>query len=439
MKSILVCLLALLVGWFIVVNAWGHEDDGKNISNSAPPGIGGSGPFARYNVELISHLPISQIGGGPANVIGNDIWGWTDRTTGREYALFGLTDGTSFIDITDPSKPVYKGKLDTHVGTNNTAWRDIKVYNDHAYIVSDGNNQNHGMQVFDLTQLRNQATEPVSFTETAHYGGFGRAHNIAINEDTGFAYVVGSDQASGGLYMIDLNTPASPTFAGMFSDDGYTHDAQAVTYHGTDSAYFGKEIVFASNEDTLTIVDVSDKSSPNQISRTGYSTSQYTHQGWVSEDHRYFFMDDELDEASASNNGTLNGTRTHIWNIDDLNDPIYIGIHEGEADTIDHNLYVKDDLIFQANYTSGMRVLKIVDAENGVLEEIAFLDTYPTDDAISYNGAWSVFPYFDSDLIIVSDRQNGLFITRLQSVPEPTAGLFGGLVCIAVLFRTRRR
>jgi choice-of-anchor B domain-containing protein len=84
--------------------------------------------------------------------MGDDIWGWTDATSGREFALMGLTNRTSFIEVTDPTAPVYLGSWKTTAGTGKKAWRDVKVYNEQAYIVSD-NNGADGLQVFDLTQL----------------------------------------------------------------------------------------------------------------------------------------------------------------------------------------------------------------------------------------------------------------------------------------------
>ncbi len=215
-----------------------------------------AGVYPCNNVDMMSFLPLSSIGGGEAN----DIWGWTDPLTGNEYALIGKTNGTAFIDITEPEHPHYLGSLPTH--TENSSWRDVKTYDNHAYIVSEASG--HGMQVFNLTELRNVST-PRTFAATAHYAEFGAAHNIVINEDTGFAYGVGTrnstDGCGGGLHMVDLSRPATPEFAGCYSGDGYTHDAQCVVYNGPDTDHQGKEICFNYNEDTLTIVDVSNKAS----------------------------------------------------------------------------------------------------------------------------------------------------------------------------------
>lgn len=411
----------------------GHDDfDGKKITGSAAAnngggGGGGGGNWDRKNVKLLSHMWLDEIGNlGASNVIGNDIWGWTDSTSGREFALFGLTNGTSFIEVTDPTNPRYLGTLQTETG--NTSWRDMKVYRDQAYIVSD-NNGAHGVQVFDLTQLLSASVSdpnnPTYYNTVGVYTGVTRAHNIFINEDTGYGYVVGSNRASGGLHVLDLNgaNGQMPTFAGNFSADGYTHDTQVVVYEGPDSDYTGREIAFNSNEDTLTIVDVTNKSSMSQISRTGYAGAEYSHQGWLTEDQKYFFMDDELDEFRADEPIP---TTTRVWDVQDLDNPIYLGEWEGTEGSIDHNMYIVDDLIFQANYTSGLRILKINDAGTLDLEEFGFFDTYDADNNVTFNGAWSVFPFFESGSIIVSDRQNGLFV--LSVVPEP-----GSTTVLAIL------
>ena len=260
-------------------------------------------------VDLQAFMPLPDIGGDRANSEANDIWGWTDPMNGDEYAIIGRVFGTSFVNITDPQNPVYLGELPTH-GAFGSSWRDVKVYNNHAFIVSEATN--HGMQVFDLTQLRGLTGSPVvTFGETAHYNKMAAAHNIAINEDSGYAYIVGASgkgNCSGGLHMVDISNPANPKNAGCYSADGYTHDTQCVNYNGPDSQHDGKEICFNSNEDTLTIVDVSNKSNPVMISRTGYGGAEYTHQGWLTEDHTHFLLDDELDETNLGHD-----TLTRMW------------------------------------------------------------------------------------------------------------------------------
>jgi choice-of-anchor B domain-containing protein len=409
--------------------ALAHEGDPKGEIIDFPPDASEPGTiYSSLNVFQLSHLSLAEIGGltpvrGSGSVHGNDIWGWTDPLTGKEYALAGRTDGTAFVDVSDPVNPQYLGILPS--ATGNSAWRDVKVYQDHAYIVSD-RNELHGLQIFDLTQLRSVAGPPVTFTETAHGSTFTTAHNIAINEQSGYAYVVGSSQASGGLHILSLSNPESPTFVANYSGDGYTHDVQVVNYNGPDTAYQGHEIAFASNEDTLTIVDVTNKAGIVQLSRTTYPNASYTHQGWLSEDQHYFFSDDELDEY---NNRTGGFTRTHVWRLDDLNTPQYVGYFQHPTDSIDHNLYIKNGLVYESDYTTGLRVLDLdlnniqVDANQRITSGVslaAWIDTYPTNDAIAFNGTWSNYPYFDSGTIIIQDIDNGLIVAQLTLLAGDT-------------------
>ncbi|MGH3738208.1 MAG: choice-of-anchor B family protein [Micromonosporaceae bacterium] len=369
------------------------------ITNAAVPCENGSaGNYPCNNVDLMSFLPLADIGGGN----GNDIWGWTDPSNNREYAIMGRTSGTSFVDITDAANPRYLGNLPT--ATSNSSWRDIKVYNNHAFIVSEASS--HGMQVFNLTRLRG-VTSPQTFTADARYTGFGNAHNIAINEDSGFAYAIGTGTCSGGPHMVNIQNPTSPSNAGCVSGDGYTHDTQCVNYNGPDADYSGRELCFNSNEDTLTIVDVTNKSTPRQIARKTYSGSAYTHQGWLTEDHRYFLLDDELDEQRQGVN-----TKTYIFNLSNVDAPVHSGTYTASVAAIDHNQYVKGNYSYQANYRAGLRVLDISGVGNAQLTEAAYFDIYPSSNSASFNGAWSNYPYFASGNVIVSGIEQGLFVLR---------------------------
>lgn len=360
------------------------------------------------NVDLLSFLPLSQMGGSQAN----DIWGWTDPSTGKEYAIVGRRNGTSFVDISNPAAPVYLGNLPAYQNRS-AVWRDIKVHRDHAFIVADV--RGHGMQVFDLTRLRNRTT-PQTFTADAHYSRFGNSHNIAINEQTGYAYAVGSNTCSGGLHMVDISTPTSPAYAGCVSSDGYTHDTQCVVYRGPDSAYTGREICVSSNEDTVTIVDVTNKTSPRQIVRAAYSGRQYTHQGWLTDNHRYFVLDDELDESRAGG-----GTKTFVFDLYDLDAPRHIGTYTSSAAATDHNQYVKGNYSYQANYRAGLRILDLRGIASGTLTEAGYFDIYPSSNTASMNGAWSVYPYFASGVVVVSGIEQGLFVLR-PNLPSTLSG-----------------
>ncbi|MDE2981151.1 MAG: choice-of-anchor B family protein [Gemmatimonadota bacterium] len=377
---------------------------------------GSAAGFACSEVDLVAFVPTGDLG-GERGMIANDLWGWTDPESGREYAIMGRADGTTFVDLSDPGNPVYLGEMPLTEGAIVNMWRDIKVYDNHAFVVAD-NAGAHGVQVFDLTRLRDVTDPPVTFEPTAHYDGINSAHNIVINEETGFAYVVGAsgggETCGGGLHMIDLSDPKDPTFAGCFADantggagTGYSHDAQCVRYNGPDEEYVGREICLGANENALSIADVTDKDATVALSASSYPNTGYLHQGWITDDHRYFYMNDETDELG----GNVSRTRTLVWDIQDLNDPILVKEHFGTTGSSDHNLYVIGDVMYQANYLSGLRILDISDPESP--EEIGFFDTVPFgDDNAGFAGAWSVYPYFESGVIIVSSIKEGLFVLR---------------------------
>ena len=383
---------------------------------------GAAGVFGCSDVDVLSFVPVRELG-AERGIRVNDVWGWTDPESDREYALVGLTNQASFVDITDPEAPRYLGRLPMPEGANASVWRDIKVYENHAYIVADGAGP-HGMQVFDLTRLRDVGADPVEFGPDAHYTNIASAHNIVINEATGFAYSVGGRQGGetcgGGLHMIDIRDPKNPTFAGCFADEGTgrsgtgtSHDAMCITYAGPDEDYTGHEICFGSNETAISIADVTDKSNPVSIATAAYPNVAYAHQGWITDDHRYFYLGDEIDELNQLNSGNpFPGTRTLIWDVTDLDDPVLVDEYFGETEAIDHNMYVVGDLLYQSNYSNGLRILDISDPENP--EEVGYLDTVPYNDGTSMSGSWSNYPYFRSGTIIVTSGSEGLFMVRYR-------------------------
>ena len=341
---------------------------------------------------------------------GADLWGWFDAQTGNEYALMGMKNGTAFVDVTNPEDPVFLGRLPTQ--TSEGVIRDIKVYKDHAYIIAD-NIGAHGMQVFDLTRLRG-LTAPQTFSADVVYGDFEQAHNVAINEESGFAYAVSTNTCGGGLHIVDIRTPNNPLFAGCYVAGPRTHDTQCVIYQGPDAAHLNREICFSSNGVHFEVVDVTDKSAPMRLSTSAHPPLSIFHQGWLTEDHRFFLVGDEHDEFNFGR-----PTRTHVFNVSDLDSLQYVFSYEAATISRDHNLYVLGDRVFQANFTTGLRVLEFGDLANRELMEIAFFDTFPSSNGINEHilldlGAWSVYPYLPSGNIIVSDATNGLFILSMQ-------------------------
>jgi choice-of-anchor B domain-containing protein len=392
--------------------------------------------FACEGVDLLSFLPLSAMGAGPAEQV-SDTWGWNDPETGREYALVGRTAGLAFVDVTDPASPRFVGLMPA----NPSGARDIKVYRDHAFLTGDGAGE-HGLLVFDLTRLRDagargagasgaagtaeaRAGGGLLFEPDARYDRVASAHNLVIDTESGFAYTVGTntggESCGGGLHMIDIRDPLSPTFAGCYTDtegliwSGRTHDAQCTVYRGPDEAYRGRQLCFAANETALRIVDVTDKSAPEPIARASHPGTAYVHQGWLTEDHRYFLVNDELDEIV----GTTDRTRTLVWDVAELDDPILVAEHLGPDQATDHNLYIRGDRAYLANYQAGVRVLDISDPENPV--EVGWFDTTPYEGNPPgfLGGAWTAYPFLESGTVVVTSMNEGLFLLRPRPAVLP--------------------
>jgi choice-of-anchor B domain-containing protein len=223
---------------------------------------------------------------------------------------------------------------------------------------------------------------------------------------------VGSGTCGGGLHGVDIRDPKQPELAGCFADVGYIHDAQCLVYAGPDAEHVGKEIcvAFDGSVGAVSVVDMTDKAAPVELSRTVYSGASYAHQGWLTEDHAYLLHNDEFDESVAGHY-----TRTYIWDFADLDAPEILGTYDGTSNATDHNLYTHDGRLYQANYRSGMRVLDLAGVAAGTLAEVAWFDTEPTGDGPELMGAFTALPYFARDIVVVSDMQRGVFVLEVTN------------------------
>lgn len=374
-----------------------------------------AGIYPCSGIDLLVHMDIPTMRPGASlGVEGNDIWGWTSPSTGKEYALVGLTDGTAFVDVSTPTAPILVGHLFTVSGTYNI-WRDIKVVNNHAYIGSE--RSGHNIQIFDLSKLDNATGLPVTFTADGSItaGSAGNTHNIIADPLSGYVGYVGQRNASsegGGMVFFDAaSNPTNPPMLGGFSppaaggDQRYSHDAICMVYRGADEEHIGKQMCFGFNENLIVAADVTDKSSTIYLSNVTYTGSSYIHQGWISDDHKYLYTNDELDERNNNHN-----TRTHIFDISDIENMTHLGYYESPLAAVDHNLYVRGNYLYQANYQAGLRILDI--QNKTAPTEVASFDVYPASNSNNFNGAWSVYPYFKSGIMIVNSIDDGLFVLQ---------------------------
>src|SRR5688572_4124775 len=351
-KSISKAVSALFVASILAPVLLAHEDDpkvlrkprvhrGSGLNTGLPnPGQlpGGTGPaflsFAANGIRLQSWMSLQDMAGGDN---GNSLWGYTSPS-GREYACFGSYLGTHFIEVTDPTNPTQVGFVDGP----DSLWRDVRIYQHWAYSVSEGGG---GIQVTDLANIDNGV---VTYVGAVVVGGSTTAsHTVFVDEASGYLYRSGG--GGHGIRVYSLANPASPAYVADWSTR-YCHEVTVVTYPANHPTYPAKQIAFLCsgfnggwNGAGIDILDVTNKANIVSLSHLNYTGAQYSHQCWPSEDLKYLYLDDELDEYYG-----LTTTVTKLFDIQNLSNPIQLPDFGNGNTAIGHNLYVKGDRLFQA-------------------------------------------------------------------------------------------
>jgi len=402
--------LALGLSFLSALAAGLRADEEKSAHRPYPsPRKSGQGrvAFTSSNVQLRSWLPLGEL--SPGATSGSDCWGYTSPS-GREYALIGTSDGTAFVEVTDPGAATL---VAFRTGPN-SLWRDMKTYGDNAYVVSEGGS---GIQIFDMSNIDSGT---VTLVNTITTGGCTTAsHNVVIDTTSGFLYRCGGSggPCTGGtpqglvIYNVGAN-PDNPPFAGLYNTR-YVHDCQVVV-STRPGPLNGAQLAFCAADDSsgggtanLHILNVTNKASITTVATAAYGSNAFSHQVWITPDQRYAYLNDELDEQDFNFN-----TRTRVFDISNPQAPSFVGFFSSGSTSIDHNLYVTaDNRIFEANYRSGLRVFENTTPTAPTV--IGFFDTYEPDDAADFNGLWSNYPFFPSGTVIGSDLEKGLFVWHI--------------------------
>ena len=329
----------------------------------------GASLLAQTNIELISNLDEHHSSGY------NDIWGYVDPS-GNEYALLGVRNGTSIISLANPSNPFEIA----FISATQTAWRDIKVHDQYAYVVSDGVPE--GLQIIDLSQLPDTAT---LVNQTLDY--FEKSHNIFI--DKGFLYAVGTE-GGGGMHILDLSNPVDPIETAYYTASGFIHDV-----------YVWDDTVVACAGDSYDLVDVSNKNNPHLISVSSPIAGIYAHSGWMTEDKRYFIAAEEFNVRDLI-----------VYDLQDRSTwDVVVPSWQMSGNSLIHNIFILDNYAHVSYYVDGYVVLDISDPTNPILA--GQYDTYPGTDG-PFKGAWGVYPYLPSGFTIVSDIETGLYVLKFD-------------------------
>jgi len=326
-------------------------------------------------MDMLGHFPYS-------NSL-SDVWGYVDEN-GNEYALVGVYDGFSVVDVTDPASPseVFFGPGPQSI------WRDIKTWGDYAYV---SNESFGGVYIIDLSPLPGgEIQNTTNFTGSQY--PFESIHNLYIDE-FGKLYIFGSSSGVGGAIICDLTQdPMNPVELGRF-DNFYLHDGMA----RGDTLWGG-----AIYEGVLAAIDVSNPAN-TQVMGTVSTPSQFTHNAWVSDDGSHVFTSDEVSSGYIG-----------AFNVTDLSNIIETDRIRSStgSDVIPHNVHVLDDFLITSYYADGVTIHDASNPSN--LVEVGFYDTSPNYSGTGYNGSWGAYPFLPSGNILASDIEGGLYILSVE-------------------------
>jgi choice-of-anchor B domain-containing protein len=378
--------------------------------------------FACQNVDLESFVGLSDLVPDSRSV--SNLWGFVDLDDHREYAVVGVNNGTSVVDVTEPARPRVVGSVPGPV----SVWREVKVYqvwnetrrqhDAYAYVVSEAHGA--GLQILDLSNL------PASVSLVDTFRGFDTAHTLFVaNVDPASGvpnvpdvapvlYIEGSNE---GFLALDISRPEMPRISGRLINS-YVHDIWAGVFRGdrTRTCAPGHptcELVVDFGGDAVRMVDFTVKSDPIVLSAFRYDEIGYAHSGWISRDGRYMFAFDEGDELALGGR-----SRVRVLDISDFAHPTVAATWTSSTDAIEHNGYVVGDKLYVSYYEHGITVLDVTQPTSP--REIGFFDTFPSDEIAAFHGAWGVYPFLPTGTLLVSniDGAGGLFVLK-----ESTAGL----------------
>ena len=320
----------------------------------------------------------------------NECWGVTINN--HEIAVIGSTKGTHFFDITNPNNISEVAFVEGAYTGPGVIHRDYHDFEGYLYAVCDEGSSST-LQIIDISNL------PISVNVVYDSNNlFSKAHNIFIDTATAKLYSCASTNYAMDIY--DLTNPTNPILIYSYDDVGHVHDA----YVKNDTAYLncgydGFKIIDFNNSDIAT-----NNNHIELASLTSYPDAGYNHSGWLNDDGTVYVMMDEN-----------HGYDVKILDVSDFSNISVISTFNSNVNSqsMAHNGIIKNNMLFIAYYHDGLRVFDISNPFNPI--QTWMYDTYSPNSHASYKGAWGVYPYFQSENIVVSDMQSGLYILKLDN------------------------
>jgi choice-of-anchor B domain-containing protein len=333
-----------------------------------------------FNMQLIANKNEHNAGGTPPGWHYASCWGWTSPN-GREYAIIGYWNGTAVYDITDENN-IYQ--CDTVPGpVSYYNYREFTVVDNYLYIVTEGSGAHQGLQIVNLQYL----PDSVHYVKSWTFTGYTTTHTIKSSGN--YLYLNGANYNGGAIVILDITDRENPVKRGN-GPAPYSHDC-----------FIKNDTIYAANiyaPSKMSIIDAVNKDNPQLITSFSYPNA-VCHNVWTSEDRKWLLTTDE---------GGSNHLR--IWNSENLNNITFVYEYIPYENAMVHNAYFKGDTIFMAHYRAGIIALDVSNLPAQPVV-IGYYDTYPGF-GTAYQGAWNVYPFYNSGKFIGSDIATGLYVLK---------------------------
>ncbi len=407
----------LLVACAFGLSACGGGGGGGSTTPPPPPPPPPSGSAGDFGGKVLAKVARSGVAG---------TWGYT-APNGRRYALMGTAKGILVLDLLDTANPRVVDEIDgpTNTSAPGTYWREMRVYGNYAYIVSEQDNVRGGVMIVDLSGLPATVRFVKSFTPR---DGTLRSHTIDIDTVRGLAYIQrptsvappapiaaavsaplfdapgpigfggpgpaahGTEDghshggpADGSIEVWDIKTdPENPKYITTFNLNKAVHDMTAVG-----------ELVYVAEAtaSSYSIWDMKNPALPVLKTRWVGTPGNFAHNIWPNGDGTIVVTTEEVPK----------GLPARVWRLNDATPPTELSSFKFGSGT-PHNVVMEGNIAYLSHYAEGAIA---VDLSNpAVPKTVMRVDTTPLSGA-DYLGCWGVYKFPGQPLLMCSDMQTG--------------------------------
>ncbi|GAB1448258.1 hypothetical protein MASR2M44_12660 [Bacteroidota bacterium] len=332
--------------------------------------------------------------------IWNDLTGYVDPISKKEYIIMGSTDSIYFFDVSDPTHirlcDVEDGRSKQMVN------RDYECYRNYVYCVSD--NRNPGsLQVFDLRYLPD-SVHKVYDSDSLSFN----THSIFIDSASKRLYLCINRLKSGGVAAMDimsLENPERPQWIGRLQVP--TFGDGSASFRNVHEVFVRNDTAYCSVEyNGLYIFDLRDLKKQQLLSIIkDYPQNGYNHSSYVNAAGNLLMFTDEIP----------GGLDIKLFDIKDIFSPKFVNSFHSTDKATAHNAWFVGQEAFVSYYQDGFYIFDISNPLEVKTKAWFHSHPWPVESYEGWKGCWGVYPLFPSGNIAISDMGEGLFLLKRDS------------------------